>query len=67
MDVRSSNRPAVSALGEYEGYSFPEYDGSGRMIFIPKASRKGDIVPLLTAALEKWAETDGTVSREGDK
>ncbi len=33
--------------------SFPEYDGGGRMIFIPKASRKGDIVPPLTAALEE--------------
>lgn len=33
--------------------SFPEYAGSGRMIFVPKASRKGDIVPPLTAALEK--------------
>ncbi len=34
--------------------SFPEYDGSGRMIFVPKASRKADIVPPLTAALENW-------------
>ena len=33
MDVRSSNRPAVSALGEYEGYSFPEYDGRRRYSF----------------------------------
>ena len=33
MDVRSSNRPAVSALGEYEGYSFPEYDGRSRYSF----------------------------------
>ena len=32
--------------------SFPEYDGSGRMIFVPKASRKENIVPPLTAALE---------------
>ena len=34
--------------------SFPEYDGSGRMIFVPKASRKENIVPPLTAALENW-------------
>ena len=33
--------------------SFPEYDGSGRMVFIPKASRKENIVPPLTATLEK--------------
>ena len=33
--------------------SFPEYAGGSRLIFIPKASRKGDIVPLLTAALER--------------
>ena len=32
--------------------SFPEYDGSGRMIFVPKASRKENIVPPLTAVLE---------------
>ena len=32
--------------------SFPEYDGSGRMRFVPKASRKDDIVPPLTKALE---------------
>ena len=38
--------------------SFPEYDGSGRMVFVPKASRKENIVPPLTAALEKQAETE---------
>lgn len=32
--------------------TFPAYDGSGRMIFVPKASRKENIVPPLTAALE---------------
>ena len=36
--------------------SFSEYDGSGRMIFIPKASRKDNIVPPLTATLEKRTE-----------
>lgn len=41
--------------------SFPEYAGGGRMIFIPKASRKEDIVPSLTVALKKWTESDGTV------
>lgn len=33
--------------------SFPEYDGSGSMTFVPKVSRKEDIVPPLTAVLEK--------------
>ena len=47
--------------------SFPEYDGGNRMVFIPKASRKGDIVPPLTAALEKWADADGTVPQEADQ
>ena len=47
--------------------SFPEYDGGGRMIFIPKASRKGDIVPPLTAALEKWTRAGGTVPQEADQ
>jgi len=47
--------------------SFPDYDGGNRMIFIPKASRKGDIVPPLTAALEKWADADGTVPQEADQ
>jgi len=37
--------------------SFPDYDGSGYLIFTPKASRKSKIVPPLTAALEKWTET----------
>ena len=41
--------------------SFPEYDGSGCMNFIPKASRKEDIVPPLTATLEKWSEEGHTV------
>jgi len=36
--------------------SFPEYDGSGCLIFTPKVSRKVKIVPPLTAALEKWSE-----------
>ena len=38
--------------------SFPEYDGSGRMVFVPKASRKENIVPPLTNALENRAEAD---------
>ena len=32
-------------------YKFRNHSGSGRMIFVPKASRKADIVPPLTAAL----------------
>ena len=44
--------------------SFPEYDGGSRMIFIPKASRKGDIVPPLTDTLEKWTAADDTVPKE---
>ncbi len=36
--------------------SFPGYDGSGRMVFVPKVSRKENIVQPLTAALENWAE-----------
>ena len=39
--------------------SFPDYDGSGYLIFTPKASRKAKIVPPLTAALEKWTESGG--------
>lgn len=35
---------------------FPDYDGSGSLIFTPKASRKSVIVPPLTAALEKWTK-----------
>ncbi len=46
--------------------SFPEYDGSGRLVFAPKASRKENIVPPLTAALEKWTEAAGTVPQEAD-
>ena len=38
--------------------SFPEYDGSGRMIFVPKASRKENIVPPITTALENQTEAD---------
>ena len=38
--------------------SFPEYDGSGRMVFVPKASRKENIVPPLTTALENRTEAD---------
>jgi len=37
--------------------SFPDYDGSGYLLFTPKASRKSTIVPPLTAALEKWTES----------
>lgn len=35
--------------------SFPDYDGSGTVIFTPKASRKAVIVPPLTKTLEKWS------------
>ena len=35
--------------------SFPDYDGSGSVIFTPKASRKAVIVPPLTKTLEKWS------------
>ena len=35
--------------------SFPEYDGSGFLVFIPSVSRKAIIVPALTATLEKWS------------
>ena len=42
--------------------SFPDYDGSGYLVFTPKASRKAKIVPPLTAALEKWTES-GSRSR----
>jgi len=38
--------------------SFPEYDGSGRMIFVTKASRKENIVPPMTTALENQTEAD---------
>ena len=47
--------------------SFPEYDGSGCMNFIPKASRKEDIVPPLTATLEKWSEEGDPGPQEPDK
>ena len=36
--------------------SFPDYDGSGFLIFTPKASRKAVIVPPLTKTLENWSE-----------
>lgn len=35
--------------------SFPEYDGSGFLVFTPSVSRKAIIVPALTATLEKWS------------
>ena len=47
--------------------SFPEYDGGSRLIFVPKASRKENIVPPLTAALEKWTEEGGAVPQRADK
>ena len=47
--------------------SFPEYDGGGRMVFIPKASRKENIVPSLTAAMEKWTEAGGAALQGPDK
>ena len=37
--------------------SFPDYDGSGYLIFTPGVSRKTKIVPPLTATLEKWTES----------
>ena len=39
--------------------SFPDYDGSGSLIFTPKASRKSMIVPPLTKTLENWSEAAG--------
>ena len=36
--------------------SFPDYDGSGFLIFTPKASRKSVIVPPLTKTLDNWSE-----------
>ena len=47
--------------------SFPEYDGGGRMIFVPKASRKENIVPPMTAALEKWTKADDPAPQEAEK
>lgn len=44
--------------------SFPDYDGSGFLLFTPKASRKSVIVPPLTAALEKWTEA-GALNQQG--
>ena len=44
--------------------SFPDYDGSGCLIFTPKASRKEKIVPPLTAALEKWTEAGSIQPQE---
>ena len=35
--------------------SFPDYDGSGSLVFTPKASRKAVIVPPLTKTLESWS------------
>ena len=46
--------------------SFPEYDGGGRMAFTPKASRKENIVPPLTATLETWVGADGAAAQEAD-
>ena len=45
----------ITAKAVYD--SFPDYDGSGYLLFTPKASRKSTIVPPLTAALEKWTES----------
>ena len=47
--------------------SFPDYDGGGRMIFIPKASRKDNIVPPLTAALENRTEAGDMFPQEPDR
>lgn len=47
--------------------SFPDYDGSGCLIFTPKASRKAKIVPPLTAALEKWTESGGQAQSPADE
>jgi hypothetical protein len=33
--------------------AFPDYDGSGSLIFEPKAPRKSKVVPPLTRALEE--------------
>ena len=34
--------------------SFPEYDGSGSLVFTPGVSRKTVVVPRLTVTLEGW-------------
>ncbi len=47
--------------------SFPEYDGGGRLVFVPKASRKENIVPPLTAALEKQTEAGGAAPQRPDE
>ena len=47
--------------------SFPGYAGGDRLIFVPKASRKGDIVPPLTAALERWTGADSTGPQKPDE
>ena len=44
--------------------SFPDYDGSGFLIFTPKASRKSVIVPPLTKTLENWSEDAKKTSAE---
>ncbi len=38
--------------------AFPGYGGSGRMVFVPKASRKENIVPPLTTVLENRTGAD---------
>ena len=47
--------------------SSPGYDGSGRMVFVPKVSRKEHIVPLLTSTLEKWPAPGGTLTQGPDQ
>ncbi len=44
--------------------SFPDYDGSGFLVFTPKASRKAVIVPPLTEALEKWTAANEPDSQD---
>jgi len=36
--------------------SFPEYDGSGSLVFTPGVSRKTVVVPRLTVTLEGWTK-----------
>lgn len=37
--------------------SFPDYEGSGYLVFVPGVGRKKMVVPALTKTLEKWTET----------
>ena len=47
--------------------SFPDYDGSGYLIFTPGVSRKTKVVPPLTATLEKWTESGSQTQPSADE